>query len=76
MAKSLAQLKSDAKRAGWAKQIRTAADEASLLAGCRFDKARAAHAVGFFAQYLRHSKGQWAGQPFELLKWHSISSTR
>lgn len=23
----------------------------------------------FFLRYLRHSKGQWAGQPFELLPW-------
>jgi phage terminase large subunit-like protein len=23
----------------------------------------------FFRRFLRHSKGQWAGQPFELLDW-------
>lgn len=40
-----------------------------MLNGCRFDIARAEHIVEFFPTFLRHSKGQWAGQPFELLDW-------
>lgn len=40
-----------------------------MLNGCRFDIGRAEHIVEFFPAFLRHSKGQWAGQPFELLDW-------
>jgi hypothetical protein len=35
--------------------------------GLRFDDVTAARAIGFFPAVLRHSKGQFAGQPFELL---------
>ena len=34
-----------------------------------FSQSRADHAVGFFEQFLTHSKGQFAGQPFTLLDW-------
>lgn len=34
-----------------------------------FDEDKAAHAVTFFEQFLTHSKGQFAGQPFTLLDW-------
>lgn len=34
-----------------------------------FDDHKAAHAVGFFENFLVHSKGQFAGQPFTLLPW-------
>lgn len=34
-----------------------------------FDQERADHAVGFFENFLVHSKGQFAGKPFELLPW-------
>jgi phage terminase large subunit-like protein len=34
----------------------------------RIDKAKAQHAVDFI-QSLKHTKGQWAGQPFILLPW-------
>lgn len=34
-----------------------------------FDEAKAAHAVGFFENFLIHSKGQFAGKPFTLLPW-------
>ena len=36
-----------------------------------FDKARAQHALEFFPKYLRHTKGRWAGKPFDLLPWQS-----
>jgi len=49
--------------------IRSAADERAASEGYWFDEARAAFVVEFFARYLCHSKGQWAGQPFELLPW-------
>lgn len=34
-----------------------------------FDQRKADHAVGFFENFLIHSKGQFAGQPFTLLPW-------
>jgi phage terminase large subunit-like protein len=34
-----------------------------------FDEEKAAHAVGFFERFLIHSKGKFAGKPFELLPW-------
>lgn len=58
-----------AKRDGWSQYIRTPLDEAAVLAGCRFSKDRAEAVCEFFAKFLRHSKGIWAGQSFELLPW-------
>lgn len=37
-----------------------------------FDDDDAAHAVKFFRDYLHHSKGKWAGKPFELLEWQRV----
>jgi phage terminase large subunit-like protein len=37
--------------------------------GDTFDEIDAAHACAFFPRYLTHSKGKWAGQPFELIGW-------
>ena len=37
--------------------------------GLWFDEAAANQAVQFFETVLRHSKGEWAGQPFKLLDW-------
>lgn len=34
-----------------------------------FDQSKADHAVGFFENFLIHSKGRFAGQPFTLLPW-------
>lgn len=49
--------------------IRTKADETAAAAGCRFRPERAERVRSFFRKFLRHSKGEWAGQPFELLDW-------
>ncbi len=54
---------------GWDAWIRTPADEHAVATGCRFDLAEAERVRLFFRTLLRHSKGQWAGQPFELLEW-------
>ncbi len=62
----LAKLRRKAKAGGWANYIRTEADERALLAGCYVDTNQGQHVVNFFAEYLRHSKGEWAGQPFIL----------
>lgn len=40
-----------------------------MAEGCRFDEGKAEHVRTFFRKFLRHSKGQWAGKPFELLDW-------
>lgn len=34
-----------------------------------FDEAAANFAVSFFPRYLRHTEGEWAGQPFVLAPW-------
>src|SRR5215831_5309752 len=47
----------------------TPADEAALAEGCTFHAASAERVRQFFRSFLRHSKGQWAGKPFELLDW-------
>lgn len=39
--------------------------------GLAFDPAAAVKAIGFFP-LLRHSKGQWAGQPFTLAPWQAF----
>lgn len=65
----LVALKNKARRGGWLKYVRTEADERALLNGCTFDPKRAEHVETFCRTFLRHSKGEWAGRPFELLDW-------
>jgi phage terminase large subunit-like protein len=65
----LAQLLCDATSAGWIEWVRSEADERAVLNGCWFDIAAAERVRTFFRKFLRHSKGQWARQPFELLDW-------
>jgi len=54
--------------------IRTAADERFVAEGGWFDLAAAERVRTFFRKFLRHSKGEWARQPFELLpfQWTDI----
>jgi phage terminase large subunit-like protein len=40
--------------------------------GLRWNPGAALHAIRFF-QYLRHSKGEWGGQPFELQPWQKFT---
>lgn len=56
----------DAITAQW---IKGPLDEAAVAEGCRFDLAKADRVRKFFSSFLRHSKGEWAGKPFELLDW-------
>ncbi len=49
--------------------IRGPADEHAVVEGCRFDEKAAERFRTFCRQFLRHSKGRWAGKPFELLDW-------
>ena len=39
--------------------------------GLRFDVAKGLHAIDFFG-FLRHSKGEWAGQTFDLAPWQAF----
>ncbi len=39
--------------------------------GLHFDRAAAEHVLQFFS-FLKHSKGEWAGQPFELAPWQQF----
>ncbi len=50
-------------------EIICAADEVALSQGCTYDPARGLHVVNFIQTFCRHSKGQYAGQPFILLPW-------
>ena len=48
------------------------ADLSSATArGLRFDLRAASHAIDFFG-FLRHSKGEWAGQTFALAPWQAF----
>jgi len=51
------------------KWVLNASDEHAVASGCRFDEGAAERVAEFFRRYLRHSKGEWAGKPFELLDW-------
>lgn len=62
-------VKRKAKAEGWADQIRNAADEQAALRGCYWSRWHAERVANFCRTFCCHSKGQWAGQPFELLPW-------
>lgn len=49
--------------------VRCPADERAVDDGCTFNQAAADRVRLFFSKFLRHSKGEWAGKPFELLDW-------
>ncbi|WP_052042062.1 terminase large subunit [Paracoccus sphaerophysae] len=40
--------------------------------GLAWDRAAALHAIEFFS-HLRHSTGEWAGQPFDLQPWQQFA---
>jgi phage terminase large subunit-like protein len=44
-------------------------DQAAVDEGCYFDYAAAERVRDFFSKFLKHSKGDFAGKPFELLEW-------
>ena len=52
-----------------AEYVRTKADEAAVSAGCWWHPESAERVRSFFLDFLRHSKGEWAGQKFEFLPW-------
>lgn len=44
-------------------------DEQAIREGCEFHLPSAEKVRKFFRQFVRHSKGEWAGKPFEFLDW-------
>lgn len=56
---------------GPAKPRKRATGDSGALAGHWFDEAAAERAVGFFADCLTHTKGEWAGQPLALSDWQA-----
>lgn len=51
------------------KMVKSPQDEAAVEEGCYYDPEAAAYVQEFFESFLRHTKGQWSGKPFELLDW-------
>jgi phage terminase large subunit-like protein len=49
--------------------LRTPDDRVAVAEGCTFDEAAGAFVAEFFETFLRHSKGNFADQPFTLLPW-------
>lgn len=70
----LAPLLRKAKREGWARYVLCENDERAVLAGHFIDFRGPKRVRGFFREFLRHSKGEWAGKAFELIPWqyHTI----
>lgn len=61
-------VKNQAKREGWLKWVRNPSDEIAMMRhGCRFNERRADVVVDFYSDFMRLSKGERFGEPFELL---------
>lgn len=43
--------------------------------GCWMDESEGAKKAAFYPRFLRHSKGQWAGEPFVLMDWQKYDVT-
>jgi len=65
----LARRLAEAREEGWDEWIASEADERAVREGYRFDFQAAERVRTFFQRFLHHSKGAWAGQPFDLLDW-------
>lgn len=66
---SLQTLLRRAKAEGWREFVRSENDERAVLEGCYYDADAAEHVCQFFREFLRHSVGPHAGEPFDLLDW-------
>lgn len=62
-------LKKQAERDGWARFIRTAADEKALLKGYWFSW-EAFDDFRRFTEVINLIEGEWGGQPYKMLDWH------
>jgi len=59
-----------------ARFMRCAADWLAVEEGCWYDPKAAERPVAFCKRFLCHSKGEWAGKPFELLEWQEWDVVR
>lgn len=66
LAARLDELLETAERAGWRGYVRNLNDMLAMLEGCYVYAQLGQYVCDYFKKYLRHSKGQWAGKPFEL----------
>lgn len=75
VSRTLAKARAVAVRDRWpARWVRTEADAQAVLDhGCYFDSEAALRFLLFAEQFCRHSKGEWAGQPFTALPWQRES---
>ena len=65
-----------AEAAGWNPWwLRSWGDVPATLDGCYLDEAVGRRACDFFPRFLRHSKGRWAGEAFELMDWQKYDVT-
>jgi phage terminase large subunit-like protein len=71
VSRTIAKARAVAGRDRWpARWVRTEADAQAVLDhGCYFDSEAALRFLLFAEQFCRHSKGEWAGQPFTALPW-------
>lgn len=68
--------KARAKREGWADWIRCDADLIAARNGCRFDITSAEHSCTFFRRFLKHTKGEFSGRPFDPIDWERDALSR
>ena len=68
---TIARARAIAKRDKWsAEMVHAEADALAVLdGGCYFSQRHADLVIRFFHEFLHHSSGEWAGQPFDLLPW-------
>jgi phage terminase large subunit-like protein len=71
VSRTIARARRLATRDGWpARWVRTESDAQAVLDhGCYFDVEAAARFLVFGERFCRHSKGQWARQPFAAMPW-------
>lgn len=58
-----------AQREGWSDWIREYQDAVAVASGCWMDVGQGARYCEFIETHLRQSKGEWAGEPLQLLGW-------
>jgi len=58
------------------KAIQEPNDKLAIAEGCTFDTLAGQRVIEFIERFCKHSKGQFAGQPFLLLPWQKTLLTR
>lgn len=58
-----------ARAGGWSAWVVNRIDLRAIEGGCVFDIVAAERVRTFFEKHLRHATGEWAGKPFQLLRW-------